>query len=103
MYGTLDISTSGMIAQRTRLNAIASNMANRNAILDAHGNLNPYKARRVHFAPGDPSSSSAEGRQMGVHVAAIDAPRLKLRTSAIDVLGERAERQRRASRRQKGG
>ena len=30
MYGSLDISTSGMIAQRTRLEVISANIANQN-------------------------------------------------------------------------
>jgi flagellar basal-body rod protein FlgC len=71
MYGALDISTSGMIAQRTRLEAIAANLANKDAILDASGKVNPYRARNVMFAPGDPSARTAEGRAMGVHVAEI--------------------------------
>ena len=71
MYGSLDISTSGMIAQRTRLAVIQANIANRNTILDAQGNVNPYRRRIVHFAPGDPTARTAQGRQLGVHVAEI--------------------------------
>lgn len=71
MYGALDISTSGMIAQRTRMAVISANIANANTILDAQGNLNPYKKRIIHFAPGDPSSSAPGGQSMGVHVAEI--------------------------------
>lgn len=55
MWGMLDIPTSGMIAQRTRLETIASNVANQNAILDADGNYSPYKRRAAEFAAGDPS------------------------------------------------
>ncbi|MCA9287380.1 MAG: flagellar basal body rod protein FlgC [Phycisphaerales bacterium] len=73
MYGTLDISTSGLIAQRTRLEAISANIANSRVILDADGNLNPYKRREVFFAPGDPSAATPAGRALGVHVAAIEA------------------------------
>lgn len=72
MFGSLDISTSGMIAQRERMASIAANIANRNTILDADGNVNPYRRRMVHFAPGDPGASTAEGRSMGVHVARIE-------------------------------
>lgn len=72
MYGALDISTSGMLAQRTRMDAIAANIANRNTIFDAEGNLNPYRARRVNFAPGDPNAKSQSGKELGVHVAAIE-------------------------------
>lgn len=71
MYGSLDISTSGMIAQRTRLAVIAANTANSNVILDDQGNVNPYRRRMVHFAVGDPTARTAEGRRMGVHVAQI--------------------------------
>jgi flagellar basal-body rod protein FlgC len=81
VYGSLDISTSGMIAQRTRLEAIAANLANKDAILDSSGKVNPYRRRQVLFAPGDPTARTAEGRSMGVHVAQIqinqDAVRLK--------------------------
>jgi len=72
MFGSLDISTSGMIAQRERMASIAANIANRNTILDADGNVNPYRRRMVHFAPGDPSATSAQGRSMGVRVAKIE-------------------------------
>jgi flagellar basal-body rod protein FlgC len=71
MWGALDIPTSGMVAQRMRLETIASNIANRNAILDSQGNYNPYRMRAVEFAPGDPSASSSAGRGLGVHVAEI--------------------------------
>jgi flagellar basal-body rod protein FlgC len=71
MYGTLDISTSGMIAQRTRLEVIAANIANKDALLDSSGRLNPYRKRQVHFSPGDPFAKTAEGRAMGVHVADV--------------------------------
>jgi len=77
MYGALDISTSGMIAQRTRMATIAANIANANTLVDAQGNYAPYRRRSVMFAPGDPGSSTDGGRALGVHVAAIeldDAP-----------------------------
>jgi flagellar basal-body rod protein FlgC len=68
MYGLLDISTSGMIAQRTRLTAISANIANRNSV-NAEGT--PFRAKQVFFAPGDASAVSADGREFGVHVARI--------------------------------
>lgn len=71
MYGALDISTSGMTVQRARMASIAANIANRSTILDEKGNVNPYRARQVVFAPGDPNASSPEGRALGVHVAGI--------------------------------
>lgn len=71
MYGTLDISVSGMVAQRTRLNTIAANIANREAILDSSGNPNPYRRRIAVFQVGDPHARTAEARSKGVHVAQI--------------------------------
>jgi len=73
LYGALDISTSGMIAQRTRLTAITANIANKDAILDSQGRVNPYRRRHVFFAPGDPSAHTPAGRSLGVHVAGIEA------------------------------
>lgn len=67
MFGSLDISTSALIAQRTRLEVIAANMANKDAIHDAKGNYAPYRRRIPVFAPGDP----ATGSQGGVHVQKI--------------------------------
>jgi flagellar basal-body rod protein FlgC len=71
MYGTLDISTSGLIAQRTRLEAITANIANQDTYTDAAGNNVPFARRMVYFAPGDPTSNTRAGRGLGVHVASI--------------------------------
>jgi flagellar basal-body rod protein FlgC len=72
MYGALDISTSGMIAQRTRMTAISANIANKNSVLP---DGTPYRARQVMFSPGDPSARGSEGRGWGVHVASIEMDR----------------------------
>jgi len=71
MYGALDVSVSGMIAQRTRVEVITANIANQNAVLDSKGQVNPYRRREVFFAPGDPTAKTAHGRAFGVHVAEI--------------------------------
>lgn len=67
MYGSLDISTSGLIAQRTRLNIVAANVANARNILNAQGEYDPYRRRFAVFGTGDP----AAGSDQGVHVADI--------------------------------
>lgn len=67
MFGALDVSTSGLVAQRTRLDVIASNMANRDSIVDANGNPNPFRRRLAILAPGDPKT----GKGQGVHVQEI--------------------------------
>jgi flagellar basal-body rod protein FlgC len=64
VYGTLDISTSGLVAQRTRMTVIAQNQANRSTILNAEGEYEPYRRRITVFAPGDPKSGSAAGVQV---------------------------------------
>ncbi|MFI4896517.1 MAG: flagellar basal body rod protein FlgC [Phycisphaerales bacterium JB059] len=78
MYGALDISTSGMIAQRTRLTTIAANIANADTLVNAQGEYDPYRRRIVSFAPGDPGARSEEARSMGVHVSGIDLDRAPL-------------------------
>ena len=75
MYGILDISSSALVAQRTRLNVIAANIANSKAILNEAGEYDPYRRRFVVFAPGDPQ----RGAPGGVHVAAIQMDPSQLR------------------------
>jgi flagellar basal-body rod protein FlgC len=70
VYGSLDISTSGMIAQRTRLDVASANLANADTLLDSSGRLNPWQARRVMFAP-----ASRDGSALGVRVAKIEVDR----------------------------
>ncbi len=72
MYGSLDISTSGMIAQRARIEAAAANIANADTVLDSQGRVNPYRARIVHFAAGNPTATREAGRKFGVHQAAVE-------------------------------
>lgn len=67
MFGALNISTSGLIAERTRMAVISSNIANSNSLYNAQGKYDPYRRRITVFAPGDPST----GSPMGVHVAKI--------------------------------
>lgn len=72
MYGNLDISVSGMIAQRTRLETIASNLANKDATRDSAGELNPYRRRFTVFQAGDPTAGTRRAQQLGVHVESIE-------------------------------
>ena len=64
MYGTLDISTSGIVAQRARMTVIAQNQANRSTILNADGEYEPYRRRIAVFTTGDPVSGRSEGVQV---------------------------------------
>lgn len=71
MFGALDISVSGMVAQRTRMASIASNIVNMHATANELGEPMPYQRRIVHMAPvgGDDPFGSAIPR--GVQVAEI--------------------------------
>ena len=61
MFGALDISTSGLVAQRTRMTAIADNLANKDTLLAADGTYAPFQARSVLFREGDSSTADAHG------------------------------------------
>lgn len=71
MYGLLDISASGMIAQRTRLQVATANIVNRSTLADANGNYSPYERRVAIVAAGNPD----QGSEFGVHVANIQKDR----------------------------
>lgn len=74
MYGALDISTSGMIAQRTRLEVISANIVNQDTVLDARENINPYQRRTALLAPG--ATRGIGGKYApGVRVAQIAVDR----------------------------
>jgi flagellar basal-body rod protein FlgC len=61
----LEISASALAAQRTRMTAIAGNIANASTTRDAEGKNIPYRRLEVLFAPGD-----REGGP-GVHVEGV--------------------------------
>ena len=61
MLQTIDISTTGLIAQRQRMNTIAGNIANANSTRDADGNLATFQRRLVTFAADDDPSMGKSG------------------------------------------
>jgi flagellar basal-body rod protein FlgC len=69
MFGALDISTSGLIAQRTRLEVVAANLAGESTLLNEAGEYEPFRRRFAVLAAGDPESDSGQG----VHVARIES------------------------------
>lgn len=68
MYGALDVSTSALVAHRTRLEIISANVANADSLANANGEYDPYRRRFAILAPGDPKTGSG----MGVHVKTIE-------------------------------
>ena len=75
MFGVLDVSTSGLIAQRTRLEIISANLDNSDSLLNAAGEYEPYRRRFAVLAAGDPSL----GEPDGVHIASIELDQSPLR------------------------
>jgi flagellar basal-body rod protein FlgC len=68
MLRALDISTSALVAQRTRLNAVSGNIANISSLTDETGQARPYQERQVVFQTDD--SISVNGAS-GVKVSEI--------------------------------
>lgn len=67
MFGSLDISTSALVAHRTRLEVASANMTGRFTVTDAQGNYAPFRRRMAILSSGDP----ATGKSDGVHVSEI--------------------------------
>ena len=69
MLRAIDISTSALVAQRTRLNAVSGHIANISSLKDESGEANPYRAREVVFQTDNSLSSNGAS---GVKVDAIE-------------------------------
>ncbi|GMQ80524.1 MAG: flagellar basal body rod protein FlgC [Planctomycetia bacterium] len=79
MFSAFDVSTSGLVAQRTRLNAISSNLANMSTTRNEAGALEPYKPRFVVFQTDDQIGTPGGGAGVKVSSVGISdvAPRMK--------------------------
>jgi flagellar basal-body rod protein FlgC len=79
MFTSLDVSTSGLVAQRARLNAISSNIANMSTTRNELGEAEPYQPRYVTFETDAALTTSGGGS--GVKIASVeqstDAPKMK--------------------------
>ena len=75
MYSAFDISTSGLVAQRARLNAISGNIANVSTTHDEDGHRVPYQPRFVVFET-DEGLSTSDGAA-GVRVASVETTNLQ--------------------------
>ncbi len=65
IYRSMDISGSGMTAQRKRMDAISSNIANM-SVTNADGNGNPYLRKHVQMTPDPERSFTRELRDATV-------------------------------------
>jgi flagellar basal-body rod protein FlgC len=70
MFSTLDVSTSGLVAQRARLNAISSNIANMSTTRNERGEPEPYQPRYVTFETD--ASLATTGGGAGVKVGSVE-------------------------------
>jgi flagellar basal-body rod protein FlgC len=75
MFNTLDISTSALVAQRTRLNAISSNLANMSTTHNEKGEAVPYQPKFVIFQADE--SLQAAGGAEGVKVSSVETAQLE--------------------------
>ena len=87
IYRSIDIAASGMTAQRKRMDAISSNIANK-SVTNVDGNGNPYLRRHIVMKP-DPEQTFA---------TTLKKATLKIRHSKrwhiteIDSMGRRREK-----------
>ena len=70
MFSSLDVSTSGLVAQRARLNAISSNIANMSTTRNERGQPEPYQPRYVTFQTD--TGVSTPGGGAGVKIGSVE-------------------------------
>jgi flagellar basal-body rod protein FlgC len=68
MFKALDISTSGLVAQRQRMNTISGNIANVNTTVDSDGKASPYQRRYVTFMAEKEQAKSGNGAKVQYRV-----------------------------------
>ena len=70
MISSLDISTSGLVAQRNRLDVISGNIANMSTQRNENGDIEPYQSRYVVFQTDE--SVKLPGGAAGVKVSSVE-------------------------------
>jgi flagellar basal-body rod protein FlgC len=76
MFPALDISTSGLVAQRVRLDAISGNLANLSSMQrNPNGEMEPYQARYAVFETDD--QIQTKDGAVGVKVASIETEQVE--------------------------
>ena len=90
MFPSLDISTSALVAQRVRMNAISSNLANMSTTHNEAGEAEPYEPRYVVFQT-DTATGAHGGAGVEVGSVQIDhdaQPRYKYQPGHPDAIQE---------------
>ena len=89
MIPALDISTSGLVAQRMRMNVISSNLANITTTHNERGEASPYQPRFVVLEADESLGSNGAA---GVKVRSVETdpvePRLKFDPGNPDAIKE---------------
>ena len=70
MFNAFDVSTSGLVAQRQRLNAISSNLANISTTRNERGEPEAYQPRYVTFQTD--AELATNGGGLGVKVDSVE-------------------------------
>ena len=77
MFPALDISASGLVAQRTRMTTIASNLANISTTHNERGEAEPYQPRFVIFQT---DASVGGNGAAGVKVSSVETDATRAET-----------------------
>jgi len=89
MFSSIDVSTSALVAQRTRMTAISGNLANMSTTHNEAGEAAPYQPRFVIFQADDSVGSRGAA---GVKVSSVEIdqrePRLKYQPGHPDAIKE---------------
>src|SRR5438270_464714 len=88
MLGALDISTSGLVAQRMRMTAISNNLANLSTTHNEAGEAKPYQPRYVVFQTdnqGQGAMGAAGVKVRSVEIADVE-PRWKYQPGHPDAV-----------------
>lgn len=90
MLNTLDISTSGLVAQRQWMNTIAANIANVRTTRDEDGNVTPFQRRFVTFTAEEQSKNKqgTAGVSVEVEVDTDTKPQLQYQPNHPDANAE---------------
>ena len=87
MFPDLDISTSALVAQRLRMNAISGNIANLSTTHNEKGEAVPYQPKFVIFQTDE---SVGSGGAAGVKVSSVETapgePKLKYQPGHPDAI-----------------
>jgi flagellar basal-body rod protein FlgC len=90
MFSAFDVSTSALVAERVRINAISSNLANMSTTRNEAGEAAPYQPRFVTFQTDDQITTPGGGS--GVKVGSVETsdvpPRMEWQPGHPDAIKE---------------